>query len=274
VEAIVKENVLVEHQVALVGPSTGVARLLNEKNVFPIRASYESELAGIVAHAKAMQKRSIAFLAWNAGAGEILAKAFPAVAAEAGLKLDGVAMFDPSPDPASLKQALEVAMKPLGGMSPDAIVLVAGGNALYEGVRQLRARFGSGTQIYMISSVNWKDLVDKLGVGMAQGIVISQAVPYPYSPRLAIVKAYLERMQRIGHEPSYYSLEGYLGAAVAAEALRKASPNITRSNVTAALNSLGRYEIGGYEVLYSTERRQGFRRPDTTLITSRGTLLR
>jgi branched-chain amino acid transport system substrate-binding protein len=275
VEALVRENVLVDGHIALVGPSTGVARLLSEKNVFPIRASYESELAEIVSHAKAMQHKTVAFIAWNVGAGQILAKAFPAVVAEGGLKLaNQAATFDPSPDPAKLKQALSGAIEPLRRTRPDAVVLVAGGNALYEGIRQLRSQLGTTLSIYTISSVNWKDLVNNLGREFAQGVVISQAVPYPYSPRLAIVKEYLARMRRMGRDANYYSFEGYLGAAVTAEALRRASPNITRSNVTAALNGLGRYQIGGFEVSYTPERRQGFERPETTLITSRGTLLR
>lgn len=273
-ETLVRANMLTDHRIALVGPSTGVARLLGEKNVFPVRASYESELAEIVAHAKAMQHRSIAFLAWNAGAGQILAKAFPAIASAGGMELAHQAMFDPSPDAKALERSLDAAIAPLRTAHADALVLVAGGNAMYEAIRQIRAKLGAGMQIYTISSVNWRDLVKNLGVKQAQGIVISQAVPYPYSPRLPIVKAYLDRMGKLGRDANYYSLEGYLGAAVVAEALRKASPNITRETVTASLNSLGRYQLGGFEVLYHTERRQGFGKPETTLITSRGTLLR
>ena len=273
-EALVRENVLVENHIALVGPASGVARLLGEKNVFPVRASYEAELAEIVAHAKAMQRKSIAFVAWNAGAGQILAKAFPAVVADGGLKLAYQAMFDPSADAAKLQQALDKVIGPLRGMQSDAIVLVAGGTALYEGIRQLRSQLGRAYPIYTISAVNWKDLVGNLGVAQAQGVVISQAVPYPYSPRLPIVKEYLDQMRRVGRDANYYSLEGYLGAAVAAEALRRASPNITRSSITAALNTLGRHQFGGFEVTYTPERRQGFGKPETTMVTSRGTLLR
>lgn len=276
VEALVRENVLVDNHIALVGPSTGVARLLNEKNVFPIRASYESELVEIVSHARTMQQKTIAFIAWNAGAGLILAKAFPSVVADGGLKLAYQATtFDPSPgDPVKLKRALNDAIEPLRSTRPDAVVLVAGGNALYEGVRQLRSALGSALPVYTISSVNWKDLVSNLGEGVAQGVVISQAVPYPYSPRLPIVKDYLAQMRRMRREATYYSFEGYLGAVVVAEALRKASPNITRSTVVAKLNGFGRYQFNGFEVVYTPERRQGFEKPEITLITGRGTLVR
>lgn len=273
-EALVRERVLVERDIALVGPSTGVAKLLAERNVFPVRASYESELAEIVAHAKAMQRKSIAFVAWKAGAGEMLAEAFPAVANAGGLKLVYHAVFAPSDDSVKLKHTLADTIAPLRSAKPDAVVLVAGGSALYEAIRQLRAQFGNALPIYTISSVNWKDLLKTLGLADAQGIVISQAVPYPYSPRLAIAKAYLHQMQRTGRDANYYSFEGYLGAAIMAEALRKASPDITRNNIVASLNSLGRHDFGGFEVLYTPERKEGFGKPEATLITSRGTLLR
>ena len=273
-EALVRESVLTDHRIALVGPSTGVARLLAEKNVFPIRASYEAELKEIVSHAKAMQYKTIALVAWNAGAGPILAETFPAIVKDGGLALMYRKAFEPSTDPAALKQALRDAIGPLRDIKPDSVLIIAGGEALYEGMRELRAQLGNALPVYTISSVNWQDLVGRLGVRQAQGIVISQAVPYPYSPRLPIVKSYLEQMKRMGQDANYYSLEGYLGAAVAAEALLKASPDITRSNVLAALDGMGRLQIGGFEVSYVQGRRQGFAKPESTLITSRGTLLR
>ena len=78
---VVRNNVLVDNDIAMVGPSSGVASLLAEKNIFPVRATYESELAEIVAHAKAMQHKRIALLVWSAGAGPLLADTVDLVAA-------------------------------------------------------------------------------------------------------------------------------------------------------------------------------------------------
>jgi ABC-type branched-subunit amino acid transport system substrate-binding protein len=221
-----------------------------------------------------MQHKTVAFVSWSAGAGQILAKAFPSIVDNVGLKLSYQALFDPSSDPIQLKRILSNAINPLRNARPDAVVLVAGGDALYESIRQIRSVLGGAVQIYTISSVNWMDLVKNLGVKQAQGVAISQAVPYPYSPRLPIAKAYLSRMRQLGRDANYYSFEGYLGAAVVAEALNRAAPNITSENVNAALSNLGRYELGGFEVLYARGRHQGFKKPDITLITSQGVLLR
>lgn len=271
---VVKENLLTRNDIALIGPSTGVSSLLAEKNVFPVRASYEAELAEIVAHAKAMQHRRIALIAWSAGAGPLLADSFPQIVRDGGLVLAYRKLFQPSPKDAETSQALHDAVLPLREIQPDAIVLIAGGTALYEAIRELRARLPATLPLYTISSVNWQDLIKNLGIKQSQGIVISQAVPYPYSPQLPIVKSYLEQMRRQGRPANYYSLEGYLGAAVTVEALRRVGPEPTRRGVVEALHRLGRQQFGGFEVNYSVARRQGFGKPEATLITSQGTLLR
>ncbi len=271
---VVRNNVLVDNDIAMVGPSSGVASLLAEKNIFPVRATYESELAEIVAHAKAMQHKRIALLVWSAGAGPLLADAFPPIVKNAGLELVYQNLFKPSADAGEMSRTLVAAIDPLKPAKVDAVLLIAGGSALYDAFRELRARLPSTLPLYTISSVNWQDLIANLGLKKSQGIVISQAVPYPYSPKLPIVKRYIEQMRGSGRAVNYYSLEGYLGAAVTVDALRRAAPNFTRADVLAALAGTGKKEIGGFEIDYTEGKRHGFRKPDITLITSQGKLLR
>lgn len=271
---VVKEQLLIKNDIALIGPSTGVSSLLGEKNVFPIRASYEAELAEIVMHAKVMQRRRIALIAWSAGSGPLLADAFPKIVTDAGLELVHRKLFEPSSKTADSRRTLDDAILPLQVTPPDAVVLIAGGLALSDAVRKLRSHLPTTLPIYTISSVNWQDLIKDVGIETAKGIAISQAVPYPYSPQLPIVKQYLEQMRLQGKRANYYSLEGYLGGAVAVEALRRAGPAPTRRSVVSALNDMGRQRFGGFEINYSAARRSGFGKPEVTLITSRGTLLR
>jgi len=271
---VVRNNLLVDNGIAMVGPSSGVASLLAEKNVFPVRATYEAELAAIVAHAKAMQLKRIALLVWSAGAGPLLANEFPSIVKKAGLNLVYQKMFKPTSDKAEMSRTLVSAIKPLHAAQVDAVLLIAGGSALYDAFRELRSQLPRTLPLYTISSVNWQDLITNLGLKMSQGIVISQAVPYPYSPQLPIVKNYIEVMHKSGRSVNYYSLEGYLGAAVIADALKRASPDVTRAGVLAALSETGKREIGGFEFDYTEGMRSGYRKPDITMITSRGTLLR
>lgn len=273
---ITKEGLLTDNGIALIAPSSGTAKVLSQENVFPARATYEAELAAIAKHAKAMQRKKIAMLSWNAGAGPVLATAWPPLIRESGLDLVENKAFDISADVAVLQRNLDDAILPIEKARPDVVFLIASGSALYVAIKTMRSKLPPGTPIYTLSTVNWKDLIRQVGLKSAQGVIISQCVPYPFSPVIPIVKEYLDDIKAAGKGdvPSYSGLEGYLGAAVTVEALRRAGPNITRHSILAALLKMGRTEIGGFLVNYSPARRQGFARPDITLITSQGTLLR
>lgn len=271
---VIKENLLVSKDIALIGPSTGVARVLAEPNVFPVRATYEAELAEIASHARTMQLKRMALLSWNAGSGPILARAFEQIAVRTGLEQAYTKSFDVPSDKDELGKHLDSAILPLRQVHPEAVVLIAGGVPLYEAVKKLRAALPVSIPIYTVSVVNWEDLVRNVGKQQAQGVMISQSVPYPYSPQLPVVRECIADMRKVGASCDYYSLEGYLGAVVAAEALKRAAPDLTRANVTRVLNSFGKLEIGGFQVNYTHARRQGFGKPDMSMISSQGTLLR
>lgn len=271
---VIKENLLVSNGIALIGPSTGISKVLANPNVFPVRATYEAELGEIASHARTMQLKRMALLSWNAGSGPILAGAFSEIAKNVGLELTYDRGFDVPADKEALERHLDSVIQPLQKLRPEAVLLIAGGAPLYEAIRKLRAALPDSIRLYAISVVNWEDLVLNVGTRQAQGIMISQSVPYPYSPQLPIVKEYMADMRKAGASPNYYSLEGYLGAVVAVEALRRSAPDLTRANVARVLNNLGKLEIGGFQVNYTPTRRHGFSKPDMTMITSRGTLLR
>jgi ABC-type branched-subunit amino acid transport system substrate-binding protein len=175
-----------------------------------------------------------------------------------------------------LQGNIDSAVMPIAMAKPDAVFLIASGNALYAAVKILREKLPATTPIYTVSTVNWKDLIKQVGLKSAKGVIVSQCVPYPYSSAMPIVKGYLEDIKTAGKGDvaSYYGLEGYLGAAVTVEALRRAGPNLTRQGILDALMKMGKTQIGGFEVNYSAAFRQGYAKPDTTLITSQGTLLR
>jgi hypothetical protein len=118
-------------------------------------------------------------------------------------------------------------------------------------------------------------MIRQIGLKAATGVIISQAVPYPYSPLIPIVRDYLNDMKIAGKGdlPSYYGLEGYLGAALTVEALRRARPTITRHSILDALIRMGHTEIGGVEVSYSAVLRQGYATPMISIITRRGDLV-
>jgi ABC-type branched-subunit amino acid transport system substrate-binding protein len=71
---------------------------------------------------------------------------------------------------------------------------------------------------------------------------------------------------------SFSSLEGFLGAKIAAEAVRRAGPKPDREHVLAALKNLGEYDMGGLWVKYTPKARKGWGGVDLTIINSDGNL--
>ena len=71
---------------------------------------------------------------------------------------------------------------------------------------------------------------------------------------------------------NYQSFEGYIGARIAVEALRRAGPNPTRKKLIDALKSMGEFDIGGVSVLYTPKTRLGWRGVDLAIVSASGRL--
>jgi ABC-type branched-subunit amino acid transport system substrate-binding protein len=70
------------------------------------------------------------------------------------------------------------------------------------------------------------------------------------------------------------TLEGYAGAKIAVEGLKRAGPNPTRKRMIDALKSMGEFDLGGVSVSYGPKGRLGWRGVDLTIIGSKGRLVR
>jgi ABC-type branched-subunit amino acid transport system substrate-binding protein len=71
---------------------------------------------------------------------------------------------------------------------------------------------------------------------------------------------------------SFSSLEGYLGAKIAAEAVRRAGNQPTRAKVLAALTNLGEFDLGGIYVKYTPAQRKGWGGVELSIINADGVL--
>jgi len=112
------------------------------------------------------------------------------------------------------------------------------------------------------------------GLDNARGVVISQAIPYPRNKRLGVVREYHRLMKQFAADKpiSFYSLEGFMGAKIVVEALRRAGPNPTRGRIIAALNTMSDYDLGDFYVSYTPAARAGSKLVELTIIGADGTL--
>jgi branched-chain amino acid transport system substrate-binding protein len=158
---------------------------------------------------------------------------------------------------------------------PDAIVLISAYKSCAAFIREAR-KAGFGGTFYNVSFVGTKALADELGAD-ARGVVVSQVMPYPYSPASPLSGEYLAAGQAATgekFEPNYSSIEGFVAAKTLAEALKRISGAPTQDGLIASMESLRELNLGGFFVDFSTNKRTGSRFVDLTILTGDGKVRR
>lgn len=270
--ALAKQNAFGNGKIALIAPLQGDKTIVEAENVFPLRSGYGAELEALLKEAKNWDKDTISIVHMNVAFGPILADVTQKRAAELGLSVVSRSVVDFSPDtqPATVREAVQAVNK----AQPKAIFVLAAGKPAEEFVKAVRATPGGLTQIYGLSVLLHDDLVKAAGADKARGIVLSQATPYPFTPSRAVINEYQTAMKTYApKEPlSFSSLEGYLGAKIAAEAVRRAGAKPDRERVLAALKNMGEYNLGGLYVNYTPQARKGWGGVELTIINADGNL--
>lgn len=269
---IAKQDVPEKAGIALITPLQGDKNVVGAANVFPLRSGYADEVIALLKEAKGWDKNEVAIVNMGIAFGPPLAQLAIKEGGELGIKISTHQVIDVSPTAfdASVKSAVAAVSK----SQPKAVLLLAAGKPAFEFIRALRDAPGGSVQIYGLSVMLHDVLVKAVGADKARGIVLSQAVPYPFVPSKAVVNEYLADMKKYAaKEPiSFSSLEGYLGAKIAAEAVRRAGNQPTRAKVLAALTNLGEFDLGGIYVKYTPAQRKGWGGVELSIINADGVL--
>lgn len=238
------------------------------RNVFHVRASYYDETALIVKQLTSLGLKRIAVFRQNDSYGQ------------AGL--DGVLLALKAQDlqPAAIglveRNSVDVAaaVKAIVPARPDAVVQISAYKSCAAFVRQAR-KAGYGGTFYNLSFVGTQALADELGKD-GLGVVVSQVMPFPYGTASAITREYADAVKRAGGgaTANYSSMEGYVCAKVLVEGLRRAGGNATRDGLVAALETLQRYDTGGYTVSFGPRNHRGSSFVELSMLTGDGKVRR
>jgi len=254
-----------ESGIPFFAPFTGAMALRTPmaRNVFHVRASYDDETALIVNQLNHLGLKKIAVFRQDDSYGQ------------AGL--DGVkkALTVLGLEPAAVgtvkRNSVDVAsaVREIVPARPDAVVQIGAYKGCAAFIREAR-RAGYGGVFYNVSFVGTKALSDELGKD-ALGVVISQVMPYPFSPALGIVREYLEAVKAAGPDvqPNYSSLEGYIDARVFVEGLRHgrgAGPEA----IISGLEALGRADFDGFNLRFGTHEHAASRFVELSMLTGDG----
>ncbi len=258
-----------EARVPLVGMFTG-AQALREpfrREVFHVRASYFDETERIVQHLTTLGVKKIAVFYQNDAYGKAGLEGVERALTKRQLKPAATATVERN------TVEVEKALATILAAQPEAVVQIGAYKACAAFIKQARAK-GYGGQFFNVSFVGSRALADELG-DAGQGVVISQVVPFPYTPASPIVREFQQHMLAVGDkEFDFSSMEGYITARVFVEGLRRAGRNPTRESLIAGLESIRDLNLGGFTVSFSPKNRQGSTFTDLTIIGRGGRFVR
>jgi ABC-type branched-subunit amino acid transport system substrate-binding protein len=271
---IAKQKLLVDGGMALVSPMQGDKRLVSSPNFFPFRSGYLDEVSALVKEAKQTQKQRFFIIYQSTTLGPGNAAWAEEEAKRLGLPLAGKASFEPSAD--KLPAAVRGIVEQVVNSKADAVLLISAGAPAFLLTAALRDAAADSHIIYAMSVTQMADLPPSIPVEKARGVILAQSVPYPFAGVLPIVREYQRVMKERapGRAFDYLSLEGYIGAKIVHEALKRAGKKPTRQSFLAAIKALGTLDLGGVTVSYSEKARLGWEGVDLTIISRNGSLQR
>jgi ABC-type branched-subunit amino acid transport system substrate-binding protein len=274
ITALAKENVVGQLGLALIAPFQGDKSIVSAPNFYPFRTGYPDEVAAMVKEAVFQQKKRVVIAYQSATFGPSMMKIAKELAAKEKLNIVAEVVVETAQADkidASVKEAGAAIAK----AEPDAVFLLIGGRAAPLTVGAIKATSAEDAQIYGMSILPAAEVYKAAG-DKARGIVITQAVPFPFSATLPVVSQYQKLMKQYAPNEalSFTTLEGFIAAKITVEAIKRAGPSPTREKVLKALNGMGQLDLGGVYVDYSPKQREGWGGVDLTVIGANGKLLR
>lgn len=249
--------------VAFIGAQVGPSLLYDPVNpmLFNTRASYHDEVARAVKFFTELgQTRVGALVANDAFGKDVMAGLHTAMQ---GTKSELVAQASYDNRGADVAAQIEQLRK----ANPQVVMLVSNAKASAEFIKGARAS-GFNPTFVALSNASGSGFVADLGKA-AEGVVVTQVVPTPYSGKVRAVAEFRDAVAAAGAGApalSHSSLMGFLTAKFMHEAIRRAGPNVDRARLIESINTAGRFDLGDFSLSYSAESRQGSRLAELTVI--------
>lgn len=240
------------------------------RNVFHVRASYNDETAAIVQQIRTTGLKRIAVIynddAYGKAGLDGVQRALK-LPANKGVSL--VAQASVVRNTTDVKSAITTVLE----QKPDVVVVVSAYQTVAALVKGAQEQ-GYAGQFYNVSFVGTKALANALGKA-GGGVIISQVMPYPYSGASPVVRDYQKLLKSDGiTDFDYGSIEGYVAARVFVEGLKRAGRDLTREKFVGALETMGNYDVGGFNVNFSPSNHVGSKFVEMTIINSNGQVIR
>jgi branched-chain amino acid transport system substrate-binding protein len=241
---------LQQSNVALIAPSSG-AMVLHEpmkKQVFNVRAPYQREAEKAVVHLATTGISRIAIVHADDSFGiDALG------GAQRGFekaKLNPVAVLKAD----RLRPDYGAIVPQIQASRAQAVMWIGSGLAVSNGIKALR-KAGSAAQVVTLSNNASDGFIQLLG-DAGPGVIITQVFPDARTRGFGSEVLKLAKAKGVDRVTPAM-LEGFAGAKVLVEALRRSGPKPTRDKLIAALESMHQFDLGGLQITYSPKSHTG-----------------
>lgn len=249
--------------VPLFAPFTGadLIRVPPLNHVFNIRASYADETEKMVQHLSTIGVQRIGVLWLNNGFGKDGLAGVEKAMHKRALKLYANAAIQPD------ASDVDKAVAALHDTRPEVIIMITTGVPTVSFIKAYN-KVRKGMRFYTLSVMGTQATLRALGPD-GVGVVVTSVVPFPWSQSHPVAKEYRAAMQKAGHDNlSFLGFESYINARVLVEGLKRAGKDLTRTRFVSALENMKQLNLGGFEVGFGKESRQGSRFVELTYIGS------
>lgn len=252
---------LTEYKVPLVAPSTGAMALHKPVHpwLFNVRATYQHEADRAVRHLSLVGMSRIGIVQVDDSFGADAIKGAMATFESLAKTPVFIEKYDRSkPDFSAIAPKVVAA-------DAQAVLFIGSGQAVADGVAAIR-KAGSRAQIVTLSNNASTGFIKQMGEN-ARGTIVTQVFPYERSLAAPIITEARELAKAHGAiEITPAMIEGFAGAKVLVEGLKRAGPNPTRDKLRAALEGFKHLDIGGLEVSFSPTDHTGLDFVDLSII--------
>ncbi|WP_233151588.1 ABC transporter substrate-binding protein [Pelomonas sp. KK5] len=265
-----------QHRMPFFAPLTGAEALRDplSRNVFHVRASYFEETGLIVKQLTQLGLNRISVFHQNDSYGKAGLEGVER--AMKPLSLKPLATGTVERNTVDVNKAVAALVGNPAAM-PEAIVMISAYKSCAAFIRAAR-KAGYGGVFYNVSFVGTQALLDELGKD-ANGVVVSQVMPYPFGTVTGVAEEYQAAVQKAGGSASglrldYNGIEGYVAAKTFTEGLRRAGARPTRESLVAALETLQPYNPGGFPLRFSAAKHVASNFVELSMLTGDGKVKR
>lgn len=264
VEALIRDGSLARANTPLVGPLSGASSMIGAQATYVVKATYRDEVENLFRQLSQTGQNKVGLVYQDDALGKDVLSGAESSAGKYNIQLAARAGYERN----TLK--VENAVDSMLKAAPQSIFLGATTAAAIEFVRQYRQKGGVAT-IYGLSIIDTQQLLSKLGPTLARGYAFSVVMPLESKTTLPLIREYA-RLKENSKDANLTarSIEGFIAAKALVNALKQGGGS---GPATAKALSSSKFDLGGYTLDFTSNKRTGSTFVDFAMIGDNGRIV-